>query len=249
MVAVAALVFTGCGNKSQGDSSATDSTNVTEIVSEPVDETAITEESKSTINNLSAELQKAIDSKDNQAVINVLANLQTIYKNLADKGNLEEAKAYGATIKQYVNSKADELKTVAEGNVTIAQLIEGVKNLPTSAATTAEEAKAAIKSDVTNLATPAIAKGQTVIENAEAAAEAVKNAPAAVKAAAEEAATKAVNDVKNSVNERISEEKAKNDAKVQEAKQKAADRVNEGRQKLNDAINNAANKTVKDILK
>lgn len=60
-------------------------------------------------------------------------------------------------------------------------LVNGIINLPTSAAATAEDAKAAITSDVVKLASPAIAKGETVVETAKAAAKMVKNAPEAVK--------------------------------------------------------------------
>ena len=67
-------------------------------------------DNKTTIDNLTAELQKAIDTKDAKTTISILANLQTIYKNLAEKGKLEEAKAYGSAIKKFVNDNAEALK-------------------------------------------------------------------------------------------------------------------------------------------
>lgn len=230
LAAAIALTLASCGNKTQGnaadaDSTATENVDTTaaEGAGEEADEAALSADSKATVTNLTAELQKAIANKDSKAAITTLANLQTIYKNLVAEGKLEEAKAYGSAIKKFVNANAESLKNVAEGNVTIANLVQGVQNLPTSAATTAEQAKAAISSDITNLATPAIAKGETAVATAKAAAEAVKNAPAAAKTAAEN--------------------------KVNEAKQNAANKVNAAKQKANDAVNNAANKAIKDILK
>lgn len=278
--AAIALTLASCGNKTQGNAAGTDSAATTENVDsasaestddEAIDETALSDDSKATITNLTTQLQKAIAAKDSKATITTLANLQTIYKNLVAQGKLDEAKAYGASIKKLVSENAESIKNVADGNVTILQLIDGVKNLPTSAATTAEQAKAAINNDVTNLASPVIAKGETALATAKAAEEAIKNAPAAAKAAAENAASQAVSNAKTAAENKVNSEvqkanakatsavnsaKAKAEAKAAEAKakndaakQKAAAKVNEAKQKTNDAVNKAANKTIKDLLK
>lgn len=278
--AAIALTLASCGNKSQSnaastDSTATESTDTTaanaEAGEETIDESALSEDSHATIANLTSQLQKAVAAKDNKAAINTLANMQTIYKNLVAEGKLEEAKAYGASIKNFVNENADAIKNVANGNVTILQLIDGVKNLPTSAAATAEQAKAAVNNDIINLASPVIAKGETAIASAKEAEEALKNAPAAAKAAAENAANQAVSNAKataetkvnsevqkvndkatsavNSAKAKVAEEKAKSDAAKAKAKQDAANKVNEAKQKANDAVNNAANKTLNELLK
>ena len=275
-----ALTLASCGNKTQGNAANADSTAATENADstsneatngETVDETALSDDSKATINNLGSQLQKAIVAKDTKATITTLANLQTIYKNLVAQGKLDEAKAYGSSIKKLISENAENIKNVADGNVTVLQLINGVKNLPTSAATTAEQAKAAINSDVTNLASPVIAKGQTALATAKAAEEAIKNAPVAAKTAAEAAVSKTASDVKTAAENKANSEiqkangkittaanaaKAKTEAKINEnkakneaAKAKAAAKVNEARQKANDAVNNAANKTIKDLLK
>lgn len=254
---VIALTLASCGNKSQSNAPEADSTAV-----ETVDSTAatteeaatpLTEEAKATVENLTGELQKAITAKDSKATIATLANLQTIYKNLVVQGKLDEAKSYGSAIKTFVSNHADDIKNVAEGNTTVAQLVEGIKNLPTSASTTAEQAKEAIKQDVINLASPTIAKGATAIATAEAAAETVKNLPASVKTAAETAATQAVNNAKTSAENKAKEEVQKvNDkanAAVNNAKAKAAQEVNKANQKANDAINKAADKALKDLIK
>lgn len=250
--AAIALTLASCGNKTQGNAAGSDSTatenvdtTAAENDGEETGDAALTEDGKATVTHLTAELQKAIDAKDSKAAITTLANLQTIYKNLVAAGKLDEAKAYGSAIKKFVNDNAESLKNVVEGNVTIANLVQGVQNLPTSASTTAEQAKAAIASDIVNLASPTIAKGETAVATAKAAAEAVKNAPAAAKAAAESK----VNSEVQKANAKAEAAKAKNDAKVNEAKQKAAAKVNEAKQKTNEAVNNAANKAIKDLLK
>lgn len=254
---VLALTLASCGNKAQSNAPEADSTAVenTDTTATTEDESVapLTEELKATVENLTAELQKAITAKDSKATIATLANLQTIYKNLVSQGKLDEAKSYGSAIKTFVNNHADDIKNVAEGNTTVAQLVEGIKNLPTSASTTADQAKEAIKQDVINLASPTIAKGATAIATAEAAAETVKNLPASVKTAAEAAATQAVNNAKTSAENKAKEEVQKvNDkanAAVNEAKAKAAQEVNKANQKANDAINKTADKALKDLIK
>lgn len=244
-----ALTLASCGNKSQSNTSSTDSTSEVTSAQASSESTgdadgnatqALSSEAKATVDNLTAELQKAVNAKDSKAAITTLANLQAIYKNLVEQGKLDEAKAYGSAIKQFVNDNADAIKKVASDNTTVADLVSGISNLPTSASTTVEAAKAAITQDVVNLASPTIAKGQTIVSTAEAAAAAVKNVPASTKKAAEDAANKAVNDAKSAA-----EQKA-NDA-VNNAKAKAASKVNEANQKANDAVNKAANKALKGL--
>lgn len=260
--AAIALTLASCGNKTQGNAAGSDSAATTENVDsataneaagDAIDETALSEDSKATITNLTTQLQKAIAAKDGKATITTLANLQTIYKNLVAQGKLEEAKAYGSSIKKLVSENAESIKNVADGNVTILQLVDGAKNLPTSASTTAEQAKAAISSDVTSLASPVIAKGETALTTAKAAEEAIKNAPATAKAAVENAANQAVSNAKTAVQNKVNSEVQKaNDqatSAVNSAKAKAESKANEAKQKANDAINNATNKAIKDLLK
>lgn len=238
--AAIALTLTSCGNKTQSNATEADSAVATENTdsaseqgaeAEAIDEAALSEESKTAIATLTSELTQAIANKDSKATSATLAKLQATYQKLVEQGKLDEAKAYGASIKKLVSENAESIKNVADGNVTIQQLVDGVNNLPTSAETTAEQAKAAIE-----------------------------NAPAAVKAAAEATASKAVSDAKTAAQNKVNSEvqkatdkataaKAKAESKVTETKQKAANKVNEAKQKANDAVNNAANKAIKDLLK
>lgn len=255
LAAALALTFSSCGNKTQNTAANADSAAV---VANEEGGAELSADDQTTIDNLTAELQKAIDAKDAKTTISVLANLQTIYKNLAEEGKLEEAKAYGSAIKKLVNDNAESLKTIASGNSTVESLVNGIINLPTSAAATAEDAKAAITSDVVKLASPAIAKGETVVETAKAAAEMVKNAPEAVKNAAksavnnaastaENAAKTAVNNAANKANAAAAEEKKKLEEKRNADRQKAAEKVNEANKKANEAVNKAADKALKGL--
>lgn len=255
--AAIALTLASCGNKGQGNAAEADSTateNVADTAAEAGNaeaEAALTNESKATVENMTAELKKALDAKDSKAAISALANLQTIYKNLVAQGKLDEAKAYGSAIKTFVNNNAETIQTIASGNTTVASLIEGIKNLPTSADATVEQAKAAISSDITSLASPAIAKGATTVATAKEAAEAIQNAPAAVKSAAENAAKTAVSNAKtaaeNKVNSEVNKSKEAVDNAKEAAKTKANNEVNKAKQKANDAVNNAANKALKGL--
>lgn len=255
LAAALALTFSSCGNKTQNTAANADSAAV---VANEEGGAELSADNQTTIDNLTAELQKAIDAKDAKTTISVLANLQTIYKNLAEEGKLEEAKAYGSAIKKLVNDNAESLKTIASGNSTVESLVNGIVNLPTSAAATAEDAKAAITSDVVKLASPAIAKGETVVETAKAAAEMVKNAPEAVKNAAmsavnnaastaENAAKTAVDDAAAKANAAAAEGKKKLEEKRNADRQKAAEKVNEANKKANEAVNKAADKALKGL--
>lgn len=245
--AAMALTFASCGQKTQSNSADSDST-ASELVegtaasSDEAATAALSDEEKAQVNEICSDLKSSFEKKDGNAAMAALAKAQTIYKNLVAQGKLEEAKAYGATIKNFVSNNAEALKNLAEGNVTISNIVEGIKNLPTSAETTAEQAKAA----------------------ADAAADALKNAPAAVRNAAENAANQAAENAKTAAQNKVNEEvnkanqkaaeasnaaKQKAADKINEAKQKAANKVNEASKKTHDAINEAANKTLKDLMK
>lgn len=234
--AVMALTFVSCGQKTQSNSADSDSTaselvEGTDASSDDAAAAALSDEEKAQVNEICSDLKSSFEKKDGNAAIAALAKAQAVYKNLVAQGKLDEAKAYGAAIKNFVSSNAEALKNLAEGNVTISNIVEGVKNLPTSAETTAEQAKAA----------------------ADAAAAALKNAPAAVRNAAENAANQAAENAKTAAQNKVNEEVNKANQKAAEAsnaaKQKAANKVNEAHQKVHDAINDAANKTLHDLAR
>ena len=252
LAAAMLIVLASCGNKGQNNTAVAGQDSIvadTSAVGTASNE--LSAEQQATVNNLTAELSKAINAKDAKGTITTLANLQTIYRNLVEQGRLDEAKAYGSAVKKFVEDNAATLKNITSGNATVASLVKGIANLPTSAEATAEEAKAAVTSDAVSLANAAIAKGETSVATAKAAADMVKNAPAAVKNAAENAAKSAVENAATTAEKTAASAVNKANEKATEAvnaeKKKAADKINAGKQKANDAVNKAANKALKDL--
>lgn len=231
--AIATLGISSCGNKTE----ATAENDSTAVVDSSVAD--VPEEVKSTVDNLFANINTCIEKKDAESLKTTLADMQVIYKNLVESGKLDEAKAYGQAIKDFINSHANDLKSFSEGNTTISSLVNGIVNLPTSASATIDEAKSAVVSDVVNFASPAVAKGETIVD-------AVKGAPESIKNAAETAAENAVDAAKAKANEKVEEAKAEAKEKVEtekeKAKEKAADKANKALDKARDGINNLLNK-------
>lgn len=250
VMAVAAMLFASCGgSKTKSAAEATDST-ATADSTEQIDTTALAPETKSTLNALTAQATSAIEKKDPKQVTTALADLATTYKTLVNAGKLDEAKTYGAAIKKFVKDNEQTLKSVATSNTTIADLINNIENLPTTAATTADEAKKAVAQDVVNLASPYLQKGAAAAATAEAAA-VLKNAPAAAKAAidaapatakaaAEQAANQAVNNAKTAAENKVNEEANKAASKANEAVTKAQNKAAE-------KVNKAAGKALKGL--
>lgn len=198
LVAVA-MTIVSCGNKANQNANGVDSAAVT---TEQVDEQAQAATEK---------LQDALTGKDSETLTAAFEKVSEEYKALVEEGKLEEAKAYASKVQEFINTHAEELSAVTEGNTTITNLVNTVKNLPTDAQTTAEEAAAAVKSDVKEAA-------ETAVENAK------------------DAATEKVNEVKEQAaekaNEAVTNVKDKANKKVEEANKKATDAINKATDKL-----------------
>lgn len=233
LTAVLCLVLASCGNKSQqGDAATADSTATVENTeNQDGNSEALDADAQTAIDQATANLQKALEAKDAKAAAQTIAQLTNTYKKLVEQGKMDEAKAYGEAIKNWVKSNEQDIKSIANGDATIGELVNGIQNLPTSASATAEQAKAA----------------------AEQAANAISNAPAAVKQAAEQAANQAAANVKTAAENKAKEEANKINEKVSTAKEnakaKATEKVNEAKAKANEAATQAANKAIKDIFK
>lgn len=251
--AVAAMTFAACGNKSQSAAPAADSDSVATDTVAVIDTASLAPETRTALTAMTGQLDKAIATKDPKVVTTALANLEATYKTLVNTGKLDDAKTYGAAIKQFVNGKAAEIKNIASGNTTVADLVNGIANLPTTAETTAEQAKAAVSDDVVSLASAAIAKGASAKATAEEAAAALKSAPTTVagvaQAAANAAATNAVNSANTAVQNAKTNAENKVNEKVSSAKQKANDAVNKAANKANEEVNKAASKAVNSLFK
>lgn len=195
MMAMAAMALTlaSCGNQTKKASEAVDSLG---------DMMAVSPEVQATTDSLTSALTSQLDKNDASTLTTTLAALQAKYAELVKSGKLDEAKKYASQVQKFIKEHADKIKSVAAGNATIAALVEGVKNLPTSAEATADEAAAAVKGDV-----------QSVVNNA--------------KATAAEKTNEAVENTKEAAREKVSEEVSKGQEKVEEAVNKAADKTNE----------------------
>jgi len=183
---VSLLILASCGNKTKSNVEGVDSlSDSVEVVAGDV---------QSMVTDVTSKLTNA----DPTVVTGALESIKTTYAELVKEGKLEEAKQYASAVQKFVAENSDKLSAAASGNTTVVSLIEGIKNLPTSAETTAEQAAAAVKAD---------------------AKAAVEGAGEAAKAAAVEKATQAAAPVV----EKAAETKAAVDA----AKVKADEKVNQ----------------------
>lgn len=154
VAAVAAITLSSCGGNTSKSAAAADSVAVEADSAVAVDNAALSEETSNTISTLTEQATQALQAKDTKTLTTTLATLQATYKALVNAGKLDEAKAYGESIKQFLSQNAESVKAVTSGNSTLVSLVEGIQNLPTTAATTAEEAKKAVTDDAVSLAAP-----------------------------------------------------------------------------------------------
>ena len=201
--ALMALTLASCGNKTNNNAATNDSTNIetTDTMSGQAKTNGEEADAQLKVDDLKADLQKAIEGNDAKATASALNRLQEAYKKLLAEGKLNEAQKVGEAIKRMVADNQDALKGIANGNATINDLVSDIKNIPDNAEATAK-----------------------------AAAEVINNAPEAAKQAAEKATTKAVNDAKqaatNKANAAVEKAKSKAANKINEANKKANDAAN-----------------------
>lgn len=205
---VAMLSVASCGNKNNATTTENDSTATEITATEGVDEAIAT-------------LDEKLNAGDAQAFQTAAAEVQKHYAQLISEGKLEEAKAYAEKMKKYFEEHSDAIKTIASGNTTINDVVNYVTNLPSDAATTAEEAAAYLKNVPTSVANAAVSD--------------VKNAAADAEKAVTETATEAVNNAKNKANDAAN-------AAVEGTKNAVNEKVDAAAKKGTDALNNAANK-------
>lgn len=263
VIAILALTLTSCGSKSNPNTPSNDSTAVADsATSEQVDTAKLSPASKSTLNLLVSQATKAVQTKDPKQITTALADLEATYKALVNAGKLDEAKIYGTAIKNYIKQQSESIKAAASGNESIISLINSIENLPTTASTTAEEAKKAVTEDVVNLASPYIQKGAAAATTAEAAAQVLQSMPAKAKTAIEAAPATAKSAIENTAKQTANAAKASAEAKVnaeankaatkandavKDAQKKTSEKVNKAAKKTNDAINQAADKALKGL--
>lgn len=212
--AIAALCMfaASCGNKTQPNVNPADTLTAVPAV-----------EDASDVESLTSTLDAQLAASDKDGLQATIAAIRETYESYVKNGDMQNATTYATTIKEYLESHADQIKKIAEGDATITDIVSTVTNIPTDAETTVEQAKEYIKSL------------PTVEEAANAAADKAK-----------EAATEKVNDVKNAAaekaNEKVNEAKEKTSKAVEDTKEKTNKAINDASKKASDAVNNAASK-------
>ncbi|MFR5270840.1 MAG: hypothetical protein ACLTGI_10185 [Hoylesella buccalis] len=135
-MAAIAFIFAGCENKktSPNDNQA----DTTIVMDASVDATA---------DSLTSELDTQLSQNNTDAIQATLTSLQNKYAELVASGRLDTAKAYAAKVQQFLNENAEKIKDAAATNPSIAALVTGIQNLPTTAEATAEQAEEAVKNN------------------------------------------------------------------------------------------------------
>ncbi len=135
-MAAIAFIFAGCGDKKTTPSN--NQVDTTIVMDESADATA---------DSLTSELDTQLSQNNTDAIQATLTSLQNKYAELVASGRLDTAKAYAAKIQQFLNDNAEKIKTATANNPSIAALVTGIQNLPTTAEATAEQAEAAVKNN------------------------------------------------------------------------------------------------------
>lgn len=223
IMAVAAISFSSCGNKTENGADVDSTANEVEAVADSV-ETAEAE-----VENVISDLVAGLESSDKATVETKVAEAQGKIAQLIEEGKLDQAKAYAEKIQNFIKENKDKLNatgsTLVSSFVSSAEKLDlnnieaSAKDWASTVKAVAGEAGSKAVSDVEGAAKGAAQAvageaGQKVqdavnkVEDAKAKAEEVKqkidNAPEAVKKAAEDAKNKAKEDLKNKANEEVS---------------------------------------------
>lgn len=192
----AAMSLTACSGSTGKGTAEEDSLTVENIIEEGAEPAAV----------VSAVAEK-VQAGDATAAQDAVEALQEELKEIVESGDAEKAAAYASQVKAFVEENAQKLGELNISTLTLNDLINAAKALPTTAAETADAAADAVKAD------------------AEAAKDAaVEAAQDQANAAAEEAQAKA--------NAAAEEAKAKANAAVEDAANKANDAINKAAGKL-----------------
>lgn len=209
----AAIALVSCGGKT-APSAADVVSDTTEDVTAVAAKTA-----NEAVEAVTTALDEQLKAGDAKTLAKTLASAKSAVEKLQSEGKTEEAAAYASKIKEYVDKNKEALTTAAKGDMTVADLVNGIANLPASVQQGAAAAKAAVNADAAKVASDADAAGKAAKQAAETK---IKEDAAAVKAHAE-AAKKA-------------------------AEAHAAAKVEEGKQKVRDAANKKVNEALNEVL-
>ena len=140
VMAAIAFMFAGCENKKTSPSD--NHADTTIVMDASADATA---------DSLTSELDTQLSQNNTDAIQATLTSLQNKYAELVASGKLDTAKAYAAKIQQFLNDNAERIKAAAVNNPSIAALVTGIQNLPTTAEATAEQAEEAVKNNAKDM--------------------------------------------------------------------------------------------------
>lgn len=224
ILAAAVITLASCGNKTNGNNDATDSAAV---ATDSVNAAQYTG-GKSADETVQA-LNEQLNAKDTKNLEATLAEAKTQYEALVKAGKTEEAAQYASKLKEFYDKNAETIKTVATGNTTINNLVNGIANLPTDADNAAQALKSAAESDANATVNGVKDAANKATENAK---QTVKDAENSARQAVKNAESNARQSVSNA--KKNAEDKAK--SAVSNAKQKTRDAANKA---VNDALNKA----------
>lgn len=193
-IACVAMGFASCGNKTAENVDGADSAAIDSVLS---------------ADDVVSALGEKLQANDPAALAALAQQAQQTIADLIAKGDTAMAKEYASKIKEFVNTNAEKIKTIAAGNETINGLVNTVQ--ATSISDLASQAAAAVKADAT----------QAANEVKDAANEKVEDAKNAAKEKVNEAVNEQVDAAKNKANEQV--DAAKN--KANEAANKAMNKL------------------------
>lgn len=139
-IALMALMFANCGNKQNGSAENADST-ATDTVA-VVSEGAVGE-----AETLLTDLKEKLNSQDANGLEQVITSAKQKIDELVKAGKVEEAKAYAAKVKTFIDENAESIKQVAGGNSTISSIVNTISALPTDAESAVSSVGESVKSD------------------------------------------------------------------------------------------------------
>ena len=186
-IGIVSMCMVSCGGSTKSETVDADSVSV-----ETTDTTNIVPD----LDKVTAALESG-NSKDAEAEVK---KLQEKIQQLAESGDTETAKAYALQLQQWFDKNKEKVEEAAKNGATIGQLVDAVKNLPSTIVDNANDAADAAKAD----------------------AETIKEA---TKQQAEEAKQAAVEKAENKVNEATEKVTEKANEAVSNATKKAAQKL------------------------
>ena len=164
----AAIALVSCGGKT-APSAADVVSDTTEDVTAVAAKTA-NEAADKAVEAVTTALDEQLKAGDAKTLAKTLASAKAAVEKLQSEGKTEEAAAYASKIKEYVDKNKEALTTAAKGDMTVADLVNGIANLPASVQQGAAAAKAAVNADAAKVASDADVAGkaakQAAVESA-----------------------------------------------------------------------------------